>query len=350
MAFGQQRLQSMAAMAAATHVHAQLGLDRSKPIDVFEAIRSLGIWLVFQRLDNLLGATVRQGAGGIIITTERPLNLQRYTAAHELGHYVLHDDVYTWDTDETVLRGDTSAREQAAQVFAGAFLMPRQLVTGTLRRLGVGRGDYIAPMVVYKAATIMGVSYEAALQQLKSMNMLTMRQYLAHKEIKPMTIKTELSGGIRPKNPQANVWSPSPEDLQALNVAIGDEVVIDMPENRTTGYRWTLPSQLSIGTASLPEDGAAKLELVSDNFQLPETPASPGRAIGGGGRRRLVLRANAPGQVAVPLALRRSFEAEAPPAELITLSGKVQMDPAREQARLIAGLGPHGGGKDGADA
>lgn len=329
-------------MSAASQLHAKLDIARDRQVDVFEAIRALGIWLVFQKLDNLLGVTVRQGVGGIAITTERPLNLQRYTAAHELGHWVLHDDEYTWDTDETVLQGDASAREHAAQIFAGAFLMPRQLVVGTLRRLGLGRGDRISPLIAYRASTIMGVSYEAALNQLRTMNLLTREEYSAHKEVRPINIKTELSGGIRPKNPQANVWSPAVEELQELNMAIGDEVVISVPENRTTGYRWMVPAQAQ---AANGEQGIADIELVADDFELGTTGVADTTAepkAGAGGHRRMIFRANGAGHVVLPLALRRSFQADSPLADLITVSGKVQLDPARLQARVIAGLQTEG--------
>jgi Zn-dependent peptidase ImmA (M78 family)/predicted secreted protein len=338
MASRNHKRQSLEAISAASQLHARLGSARDKPVDVFEAIRSLGIWLVFQKLDNLLGATVRQGVGGIVITTERPLNLQRYTAAHELGHWILHDDEFTWDTDETVLQGDASAREHAAQIFAGAFLMPRQLVVGTLRRLGLQRGDRITPLMAYQASTIMGVSYEAALNQLQAMNLLTREEYSALKEVRPINIKTMLSGGIRPKNPQANVWLPAVEELQELNMAIGDEVVISVPENRTTGYRWTVPPK---SQEANNEQGSAEIELVADDFELRTTQAAGSAAeprAGGGGHRRMIFRANAAGHMVLPLALRRSFQADSPPADLITVSGKVQLDPARLQARVIAGI------------
>lgn len=58
-------------------------------IDIFEAIIEHSVPLIFRPLDHLLGAYVPEPVAGIIITTERRLAIQRYTAAHELGHLIL---------------------------------------------------------------------------------------------------------------------------------------------------------------------------------------------------------------------------------------------------------------------
>src|SRR5215471_2730018 len=77
---------------AAHTLHHQLGvkesLERSRAgrVDVFGAIGKLGATLMFQKLDKLLGAYLPAEESGILITTQRPLPIQRFTAAHELGH------------------------------------------------------------------------------------------------------------------------------------------------------------------------------------------------------------------------------------------------------------------------
>lgn len=72
-------------------------------------------------------------------------------------------------------------------------------------------------------------------------------------------------------------------------VAVGDDVVLRLEENRTTGFRWNL---------DLP-DGVA---LVDDGFEAP----SPGRP-GQGGVHRFRLRATGPGEYRVAAGLRRSW-------------------------------------------
>lgn len=76
----------------AAQLHADAGLDSTSgavSIDVYEFIASRDIELVFHKLGGLLGAYLEIQRPGILVTTERPLAIQRFTAAHELGHAVL---------------------------------------------------------------------------------------------------------------------------------------------------------------------------------------------------------------------------------------------------------------------
>ena len=79
---------------AAHRLHRDLGIkeqiDRSGGgrVDVFGAIAKLGATLMFQPLDKLLGAYLPGDEAGVLITTKRPLPVQRFTGAHELGHLV----------------------------------------------------------------------------------------------------------------------------------------------------------------------------------------------------------------------------------------------------------------------
>jgi hypothetical protein len=71
-------------------------------IDVFGAIAKLGATLMFQPLDKLLGAFLPGDEVGVLITTKRPLPVQRFTGAHELGHlYMRHEPSLD---DENILR------------------------------------------------------------------------------------------------------------------------------------------------------------------------------------------------------------------------------------------------------
>ena len=78
-------------------------------------------------------------------------------------------------------------------------------------------------------------------------------------------------------------------------VAVGDEVVVRLAENRTTGFRWQL--------ADLPEG----VTLVDDTFEAP----SPGRP-GQGGVHYFRLQATGPGEHRVAAGLRRSWEEGGP--------------------------------------
>jgi predicted secreted protein len=77
-----------------------------------------------------------------------------------------------------------------------------------------------------------------------------------------------------------------------VELALGDELELVLPENRTTGHRWH-PGL----------DEASVLEVVDDSF-LP-----PVGGVGSGGHHRWLFRAARPGAGMVELTYRRPWEA-----------------------------------------
>jgi inhibitor of cysteine peptidase len=75
----------------------------------------------------------------------------------------------------------------------------------------------------------------------------------------------------------------------------GDLVSITLPENPTTGFRW-----------SIVETDETVLRTEDDDF------APAGTAIGSGGERTILLRAAAPGSVEISLEEARAWEPESP--------------------------------------
>src|SRR5881396_1366494 len=85
---------------AAQRLHAQLGIRKAVEgrglscVDVFDVAMRLGAVLLFRKLDGLLGAYLSESAiPGIIVSTERNLHIQRFTAAHEIGHLVMRHEL-----------------------------------------------------------------------------------------------------------------------------------------------------------------------------------------------------------------------------------------------------------------
>src|SRR5438132_1235856 len=69
-------------------------------VDVFDAVLHQESTLLFRDLRSIIGAYLNEGgAPGILVTTQRPLSVQRFTAAHELGHYFMGHEP-TIDGDE----------------------------------------------------------------------------------------------------------------------------------------------------------------------------------------------------------------------------------------------------------
>lgn len=232
------------AVASANELLAEACVDPAHQVDVFGLCERVGLWLAFQPLGRLLGAFIPEGVGGVLITTERPVAVQRYTAAHELGHWRLgHAKTQALDSENEIL-GTTpdNESEHLAQIFAAALLMPPPLVFGTLSRLGVG--DDISAVDAYTVARESGVSYEAAVRQLANFELIDYRRLVDLLATPPLEVKTKIGLGRRPVSGNADVW-PVDEDWHGhqLSVRIDDEVVLLLPENRSTGYRWVFTGQ-----------------------------------------------------------------------------------------------------------
>src|SRR5262249_24200727 len=154
---------------AAQREHQRLGTQLTSRVEIFDVIEDERIWLLFRRLGPLCGMYKRYGdAPGIMINAEHPLSLQRYTAAHEYGHHVLGHSASA-DEEERIERWPRDPREVAVQAFAGEFLMPLHLVNYTLRTMGLpGKDLPLTSLQVYQLALDLGVSYRAAVTQLKT--------------------------------------------------------------------------------------------------------------------------------------------------------------------------------------
>jgi len=223
----------------------------------------LGLWLTFMPMDGLLGAFVPEGAGGVLITDQRPITVQRYTAAHELGHWRLeHGHGLALDGEEHVFGATPLERERLAQVFAASLLMPPPLVLSLLARIGVGDHEHVGAKEAYFVAREAGVSYEASVRQLSNLQVITPSEATALLQVRPLTVKSELAGGRRPVHGYADVW-PVDEAWNDMLLALraDDEVVISLPENRSTGYRWMFEDDvIEVSSTSEPPplmDGTA---------------------------------------------------------------------------------------------
>jgi Zn-dependent peptidase ImmA (M78 family)/predicted secreted protein len=264
---------SRRALQAAADLLDELRVDQEEPLDVFQAVEDLGLWLVFQPLDGLLGAVLPQGQGGIMITTQRRPAIQRYTAAHEIGHWQLDHSPLAFDTDHDILNPDANERERLAQWFASYLLMPPPLVHATASRYGVRNNAPVSPSQAYQVARDMGVSYEAALRQMTNLRVITDNQRDGLLETQPLRAKQELAHGHRPENGYADVWIVDMQAPQHHKILIGDEIVITLPENRSTGYRW-LDDNLNMQRA-VRRARPAPPPLVPDALTAPADKAEP---------------------------------------------------------------------------
>jgi Zn-dependent peptidase ImmA (M78 family) len=111
---------------------------RSAPVDVLACARAAGLPVYSVDLpkgvSGLIGKT-QDGSFYCYVDSSESAVRQRFTAAHELGHFVLHrEKIGDGLQDNYLLRaeGMTNAQETQANRFAADLLMPRGLITAAI--------------------------------------------------------------------------------------------------------------------------------------------------------------------------------------------------------------------------
>lgn len=222
-----------------------LGIPKDQPVDVFAALSALGLELAIVDLDGLLGAMLPHGQGGVLITSQRGSRVQRYTAAHEIGHWMLHHPGPSVDGETEILSTPSSEREQQAQLFAAYFLMPPPLVDEVVARHDLRHGQ-VMPEQLYLASRDMHVSYEAATRRLVTHRVINSRELPTLLNVNRLDAMKRTFQGRRPADGNADLWlqgySPQHERVE---VDEHDEIIIQLPENRTSGWQWLNATQLT---------------------------------------------------------------------------------------------------------
>ncbi len=289
----QDRRSILRGMKAAFGLLHDLGLDRGdRPahrIDVFDSIDRTGASLMFQPLDKLLGAFMKQdGAVGIILNTERPLGMQRFTAAHELGHLTLAHDPHA-DDEGILRRGPTpdgrvfkgvSPEEREADAFASYFLLPPHLIAAQMQAQGWNVHSFASPETVYQASLRFGTSYSGAVYGLERERVIGSGLRRKLLKARPQTLKLALLDDQPLPNPRrSDVWHLTEKDEGAVIEAGRDDLfLLRLNEATGAGYVWTFEELRDAGFVIL-KDG--------------REPILEGQ-IGAPTVRRVLARANAP--------------------------------------------------------
>jgi Zn-dependent peptidase ImmA (M78 family) len=263
------------AAAEADRLHTEMGLELQMEevpgcIDIFAAIHRARIRFIFKKLDSLLGAYLRHPRPGIIVTTERPLSIQRFTAAHELGHAVLGHTL-SLDKDgmlsRTPFRSDRyDIREASADAFASSFLVPKWLL-----EIHAGRQKWNAACMkdapfVYQMALRLGVSYDATCRALERWRIITSADCARLIDIQPRSLKMAIVGAHEPIDWRRDVWVLTEADAGSrIQAGSGDLFLLDLRENSGAGYLWNAERLTAAGFA-----------VIEDRTLLPLDEQQPG--------------------------------------------------------------------------
>lgn len=287
---------------------------RAGSVDVFGAILAQDAPLIFRPLQGLLGACLP--GPGIMVSTERPLRVQRFTGAHELGHVALGHDL-SLDGPEILARvGQNGADhrepdvEIAANSFASAFLLPKWMLQMHARRQGWNRASMADPRCVYQLALRAGASYSAtcvALERHDIIDPIVRGKLLAASR---RAIKAELLNGVEIENFFPDVWLLTERDEEsAIEGQPDDLFVLRLAENGGAGYLWN--------KADLIDSGFA---ILRDERTIP----SPELAVGGPVVRALTARRSEPARGRLSLELRRPWQKAGTPLAALHLAYDLQ--------------------------
>lgn len=141
-----------AARRAAQEILANFDV-RNPPVPVERIIKARGIALQYAPLDEQLSgmAFIKDGVGIIGVNALHHPNRQRFSAAHELAHHVLHaphiTEVVHVDRGHRVLHRDelaaqgTDPLEKEANAFASELLMPTRFLAEAVGDAGIDMDD-----------------------------------------------------------------------------------------------------------------------------------------------------------------------------------------------------------------
>lgn len=215
-------------------------------IDVYDTIARLNVPLFFTKLDGLLGVYMREPSPGVLITTQRPQNQQRFTAAHELGHHFLGHNPSL--DDESILRrtpfqartGD-DPQEVEAEAFAAVFLLPRWLLDWHCERQDWTDADLLDPINVYQLALRVGTSFKATVWTLHRYNVFDRAAATAMAKLELKEVKRKILRGYKPLDFKRDVWLLTRRDVDMhIKGGPADLVVVRLPEHSGSGYLWQI--------------------------------------------------------------------------------------------------------------
>lgn len=250
---------------AAARLHQQL--DQRQQIeavggnvDVFGAIQSLDLPLLVRPLQGLLGAYLSDPGPGVLVTTQRPMSIQQFTAAHELGHFWMKHQP-SLDDDSILRRMPLQAppsgefQEVEADAFAVEFMMPRWLVASHAARQGWTVPDFRRPSTVYQLSLRMGASYEATCWTLARHRFIQATQARELLQTQPREMKVALLEAYEPRDYRGDVWLLTERDAGArIDGSRNDLFVLRLEEHSGGGYLWDMDQLKESGFAVVRDD------------------------------------------------------------------------------------------------
>lgn len=231
------------AAVLAAELHADLEINLSQQVNVFDAVDRMGLVLAFAPIGRVSGMYLPGGLStGILINSEHPRTRQRFTAAHELGHHAFGHSIeidreHIESTKTNVNRWTDDEKE--AEAFGAWFLMPRRLIRAGMKDLGIERLTH--PMQAYALSLWLGTSWTATARQLSATKLITESQEESWLTIEPKEMKAQILGSRTPAHFRQDVWRLNEHIGDRLVSATpGDQIVLSLDEIPSSGYMWRI--------------------------------------------------------------------------------------------------------------
>lgn len=152
------------------------------PVDVEAIVKAEGVEVVEEDLeDEVSGLLVsKNGNHVILVNSDHYPNRQRFTIAHEFGHYLMHRDISNIFFDEALVffrdkeaSEGTKYQEIEANNFAAELLMPEYLLKQIIRENPVDAFDEREESLLYKTAKKFQVSVQALTIRLTKLGLIS---------------------------------------------------------------------------------------------------------------------------------------------------------------------------------
>lgn len=129
----------------------------SFPLDIASLINEYNIKVYFKDFEMIEGLLLREEDCSLMfIKYDSLITRQRFTMAHELGHYLLHDDI------TTSLEVQNRTTEKEADDFASNLLMPTNEL---IKQIELHSMDgFVGMKECFEISTYFGVSFEACVK------------------------------------------------------------------------------------------------------------------------------------------------------------------------------------------
>lgn len=152
------------------------------PIDVESIVKTEGILIRREELEDAVSGmlVIKDDQAVIGVNAKHHPNRQRFTVAHEFGHYLLHRNLSNVFFDESVVffRDKEAAegskyQEIEANVFAAELLMPESVLKERLTEQPLDAFDESDESAFRKLASEFGVSIQALTIRLTRLGLIS---------------------------------------------------------------------------------------------------------------------------------------------------------------------------------